>query len=150
MTARNRLRKRAAQKAKVPNFGNKDPKNTPDVVPHNTSNKNLQEDCSNHQLRATAVTSKHICVENTAQNNPSVSDNQNSTNRMTENLASQNTSSDTIQYKNKALASTAARINPISKQVQTIVVPNTCNSKSNLQGKIKNREIESQQMIINL
>ena len=137
MTARNRLRKRAAQKAKVPNFGNKVPKNTPDVVPHNTSNKNLQEDCSNHQLRATAVTSKHICVENTSNNNPSVSDNQNSTNRTTENLASQNTFSDTIQYKNKALASTAARINPISKQVQTIVVPNTCNSKSNHQGKMK-------------
>ena len=136
MTARNRLRKRAAQKAKVPNFGNKAPKNTPDVVPHNTSSKNLQEDCSNHQLRPTAVTSKRICVENTGKNNPSVGNNQNSTSRTTEMLTSQKTSSDTIQHKNKALASTAARINPISKQVQTVVVSSTCNSELNHKGKM--------------
>ena len=134
MTARNRLRKRAAQKAKVPNFGNKVPKNTPDVIPHNTSSKNLQEDGSNHQTK----------------NKPSAGNHQNATNRTTEISTSQNTSSDTIQHKNKALASTAARINPISKQVQTIVVSNSYNSETNHEGKLTSSEIKALQITINL
>ena len=85
MTARNRLRKRAAQKAKVPNFGIK--KSKPDIIPQNASAKNPPDDRNNHTSKSSVLTSKPISTENNA---------------------------------NKA--STAARINPISNQVQTVVI----------------------------
>ena len=95
MTARNRLRKRAAQKAKVPNFGIKNSK--PDIIPQNVSIKNPPDDRNNHTSNSTVLTSKPISTENNA---------------------------------NKA--STAARINPISNQVQTVVISNSCNSESEM------------------
>ena len=95
MTARNRLRKRAAQKAKVPNFGIKSSK--PDIIPQNASTKNPPDDHNIHTSKSTVLTSKPISTENNA---------------------------------NKA--STAARINPISNQVQTVVISNSCNSESGM------------------
>ena len=64
MTARNRLRKRAAQKAKVPNFGIKNSK--PDIIPQNASTKNPLDDRNNHSSKSTVLTSKPISSENNA------------------------------------------------------------------------------------
>ena len=61
MTARNRLRKRAAQKAKVPNFGIKNSK--PDIIPQNASTKNPPDDRNNHSSKSTVLTSKPISSE---------------------------------------------------------------------------------------
>ena len=140
MTARNRLRKRAAQKAKVTTFGVaarkcqktvKDSKQTeantahldehPSQLPSNNLN-HLNADGSNKDTLTgdhhhNSINSNHTtipCNANSSVKGNIIYD--------TGTLSPQNCS--------VVLASTAATINPKSNQVHTVVVSNSCNSNS--------------------
>ena len=139
MTARNRLRKRAAQKAKVPSSGGKNSKNAPV--------KNTSHVSSNTPSPSPALNSNPINEEKNASNNPKADSHQNSNNSTVVPVVSGNTNcnnqvtissnppASTPLSKNMNLASTAATIDPISNQVQTVVVSNTSNSRMQMHNK---------------
>ena len=143
MTARNRLRKRAAQKAKVTTFKE---------VPRSCNNT---EKTNNHigkhpsQLQSNALT-PHNAEENEKESlrgdpqHNSINSNQSPVPRNVNTLIKGNSSYDittpSSQNNTVILASTAATINPKSNQVHTVVVSNSCNSNtlSNTEATSKN------------